>query len=210
MANTLASNQVWQTRAYTVKNNQTAVNVRHWKVFTVTGSSVTDVDFAAAFEAQIAPHYKALMAQAATWAGLDVQKIDPLPLSVPLFGNTIGGSGSITGDAMPAQVCGLLSLRTNFGGKKFRGRIYLPFPGEDSSGTGGIPLPAYLAAAAVLKDDYITNLTIVGAAGSATLVPQIWHRLTRTSTDVVGGVVKGGWATQRRRGVFGKANAPPT
>lgn len=57
------------------------------------------------------------------------------PTQVPSAGEHavgVAGSRSVADDELPSQACGLLSLRTAFAGRSFRGRMFLP-PIESSN-----------------------------------------------------------------------------
>lgn len=117
---------------------------------------------------------------------------------------------------MAGQVSGIYSVETAFSGRGYRGRQYIPFPASVFSTAGP---PSYMSAA------YRTLLSALalGTSGGtfidvgASTYNLIWC-LYHSSPEAVAGTytpittykVGQNWATQRRRGDFGKLNNVPT
>jgi hypothetical protein len=141
--------------------------------------------------------------------GMDGQVI--LPTLLTPVGNTTGnGFGDNAGDALPRQTSGIISLVTALGGRKNRGRVYVPFPSETDNAIAGHPTAGYVTAlgdlAAILTGPYIG----VGAGGNTNdLQPVILHRVDGSVTPITGHFERSFWATQRRRGDFGRPNTGP-
>lgn len=86
--------------------------------------------------------------------------------------------GSASGDNLPRQTQGLvrLSTATVVGGRRLRGRLFVPGPVEDSNDGAGLPTSTYVT-------DVTTAASTLLAAGATASVPVVWHR----PTDGAGG-----------------------
>jgi hypothetical protein len=74
----------------------------------------------------------------------------------------------------------------------------------------GIPSATYISNAQALGNVLsIPTGAIPNGAGSLNMSPVIWHRSTNTFTLINGYVVRPKFATQRRRGDFGRVNIMP-
>lgn len=186
---------------------QRSVNVRHWRVTAVTGAGRSDSQIAIALSTVFAPLWKNLMNVNAAWTNLFVQKVRPLPAAIPRLTNADAGAGLVAGDPLPPQTCGLIALQTALAGRSFRGRIYVPFPGEAHSGVDGMPVGAYLAALDNLAVALTTARVVASGGDSVSFQPVIYNAATGATTDIAEYRVRIVWATQRRRSFASKPDA---
>jgi hypothetical protein len=116
--------------------------------------------------------------------------------------------GTQVGDTLPSQTAFVITLRTQFAGKSFRGRIYLPSGGEASNDINGNALPAFETAALAFINGINTNLQASGLALAVMSRPEPGHTIPAKiinpragGTERVTGVFSRGlhWETQRRR-----------
>jgi len=203
-----AADDFWTVRVACITEDQAAINVLNYKIGTVVGGGVTDADAAATFDALFAPLYKALLSEEAEYYGVAVQRFFPTPRTVAIPIVASRGAGSVTGDMLPGQVSGIISLVTDFAGRKYRGRMYIPFPGE-ADNVDHIPTSSYETRLNSLAVAVVTPVVVTAGGDSAEFRPQIYHRGTSTSDSITGSNSKRLWATQRRRGDFGQRNMPP-
>jgi hypothetical protein len=199
-----------QLRIYCKKADQASVNVRHYLTTAKAGSGTTIGLFLSALEtAGLPADMKALINEDAAYMGIDGQVIFPT-LLVPLQSNVASGFGDTAGDPLPSQTSGIITLRTTLGGRANRGRFYIPFPTETDNDTTGKPTSTYVAAAQTLADTLKASLVNVGAGGNTnSFAPVILHRDTMTTTAITDATAQQKWATQRRRGAFGRPNVTP-
>lgn len=209
MPTPLALNDVCRLRIACYSANQQGINVTHWKVTSVTGASQTDAQVAAAFDSTLAPRYKAAISAEARYRGVSFQRILPIPATFPQTVTTNDGVGSVAGHMMSTQTSGILSSQTEFAGAKYRGRVYIPFPSEGSNDTDGLPNAAYVTLIEDIGDELFTTIVVSVGGDSVTLTPVIYHRATGTTTKVDNFIARQKWATQRRRGSYGKTNPTP-
>jgi len=202
-------NEVWQVRIYTQEQAQLGINVLHYRVDSITGVAATDAQLAARMDLLFGPLMTPLMCSAASYRGIGVQRVNPGPPTVEVYANAEEGDGEVAGDPLPKQTCGIITKRTPLAGRRFRGRMYVPFPSEASNDTDANPVAGYLAALAALAGQ-VADIVLVGTLPStSSMTPVIYHRSTQTTTDLVSCSVNDRWATQRRRGDYGRTNVSP-
>lgn len=166
-------------------------------------------EIAAALATTFQADFKAFMPSVARFRGVSAQDLSN-PVSVPYTDATKDGAGTNGALLAPTQTSGLIQKRTLSGGRKNRGRIYVGFPSQANiAGTGGMN-GAGLTLLANIQDTIDVSQTIVGAGGTTTLDLVVWHRGGAFDYTLVNQLVAvGEWATQRRRGQFGRINVTP-
>ncbi len=178
------------------------------------GSAWSSEDYWTAFDALFVPSFlRAVVSNDAFYLGAKMySKFSILPPQVEK--NPIG-SGPGTGGAgyIPTQNSGLIQWHSGLGGKRGRGRSYMPFPATLDTSPTGLTSTDYRLRMSQVADIFVTpfNLFNVGAGGgtmdvgpctSYTLPPSgVPYRLNSYT-------IANGFATQRRRGYFGRPNFP--
>lgn len=209
MATTLKLNDVAEVKLANTFTDQLALNIRHYLVAAVTGGSATDQEAADQLASLFKPSYNALCNAASAFFGAQAQVIRPVT-TLPAHSTAPAAANGITGAALPRQDCGLITLRTNLVGRANRGRFYVPFPSTIDNLPSGEPVPGYVIRLGTMALVILQTVTVGGAGGgTAQLTPVIFHRKTGLVTSLVNFVVRTSWATQRRRGSFGRPNAAP-
>lgn len=205
----LAFNDLVEIRLFSKQDQQTAINVLHYQVNAISAGTPTEQQVCDAFRTYIAGAMASVMNGNAQFRGVGLRKIYPAPIGTEFFSKdtTAGGVGA---DALPKQTCGLISWRCNGKGPKYRGRTYIPFPDETSSSAAGAPIAAYVTDAKALADKLLnTGALIYSGVNTITLALQVIRAPSVLLNPVVYHVVPYKWATQRRRGDFGRPNALP-
>lgn len=202
----------YQVKFYCKCVPQIGINIRH---FAITGQVIAqpEQELADMISTRFATKYKALLGSFSTYFGCLTQKLVAglwVTQATSKLGNGIGSNG----ETLPMQVAGIVTLKTLTPGRRGRGRAYIPFPGEmGNDGTLSAPAPnaAYLANLVLLGNDFdsvvLPGVTVPG--NTITLAGAIFHRSTTTFTDIVGITAQAKWATQKRRGSYGRPNADP-
>lgn len=203
----MPAGDIWQVIFHNGLVDQVGLNVRHYRTNSETGTGATQVEIATALSPLFAPLYKALMTNTASFLGVTAQKIRPVPVQMRGSFGGDGGAGTAGVDPIPRQVAGLISHKTEFAGPGFRGRSYVPFPDENDNTLQGLPTAGYITRLAALATEMSDQQVIVGAAGTTTIDPVVFRRVQNTFSFIVDpSVASGRWATQRRRGSFGRLN----
>jgi len=209
MASVLLDGDLLIVRIAMFHTDQAGLNIRHYRVSNSQGAGVTDQEVVDALDLLYEFDYKASLSSAATYRGVSVQKFLPAPPLQAVFSTVSAGIGGLVGDPLPKQVAGLVTLRTQFAGRKFRGRMYIPFPSESVNEVDTQPSAAYIASIAAIGTNMIAQQSIGLAPDTADVTPVLFHRLGGTTDDLTSRVASPLWATQRRRGDFGRKNILP-
>lgn len=224
MASILTAGVICEETIFCLLDAQLGVMRRHWITSTIVGGTVTDFDVAQARDNAIATALKPCLATAAEFRGISwQQRWRPVGGFIPLlrqFG--IGGQGVGTGaagDPLPKQVSGVISLRTEAAGPKYRGRMYVPFPSEGANDADQKPSAAYVALLDTLGALWVGTETIVVGADSVDITPILWHQndpvppattpIQPSYNIIEAATGKLYWGTQRRRGDYGATNVTP-
>jgi hypothetical protein len=203
----LAVADVWEVASACTQDGQTAFTVTHHLVQSLI-AQVTDEELATFFATAAGPLFKAYLPTTATWYGAKVRRVTPLPPSFPASSRAATGIGSVASDPLPKQVALVVTKQTGLGGRRYRGRMYLPFWHEGYNSAGNRPEAAAITAGDNIATLFLTLQTVVGAGGSANLLPVLYHRATRTYDIITSHRTNGIWGTQRRRGDYGRLNSP--
>jgi len=196
--------QIWTYNAV----NQNGLIGCNYYITTKTGfGDITFGDVAEDFCNWIKASTVAVLSTDATFSGVKCFQLTQPP--TPLGGiATDPASGGDAGGILPGQVCGITSYRTLLTGRAYRGRHYLPFPSQANVDTDGTPSTTYLTDANIWQGKYRTYGPLTVGAVTATFVPIVFHKASGTHTVIGDGFAKKKWATQRRRGDFGRLNNP--
>lgn len=203
----LILNNLYRVIHYCVAGEQTALNVLHYEVTAKTTTGYDLDDGAAAITAIFKAPYQQLLSSQASYYGATSQRIEP-PDADTMYGFKNIGVGFQTGDMLPRQTCGLISWKTDKAGRRGRGRTYIPFPPEIKNEADSRPSDGYVEDVQDLAT-LMKTITLSDEVGDVTLRLQIYHRDLHTWRQVAARTVKKKWATQRRRGSFGRPNPPP-
>lgn len=206
---TLALNDVLEARVVCYRGNQTAYNVRHYKVVGVSGTSSTTDAAATAIAGLVDTPYLPLLTDDAFFYGVGVRRILPLPASDEASDITFTAAGTAGSTPLPTQVSGVITFRTGLAGPANRGRIYTPFPDETDNQVTGIPGGTYIADLQTLANNFALPISVGTGGNTAQLVPVLFHRATGGTTAITSAQARAKWGTQRRRGAYGQPNGLP-
>ena len=214
MAAALTVGMILQARAWCVNDQQVSVTTLHHRVDVLSGPVVTDVDFLNGWDTTFAPYFIGLIANGSKYYGSSMQILGPGPLGLlrtTIASQSVGHGGA---DRLPSQVSGLIRWGTNTGGRAYKGRIYLPFPSEEQNNVDGYPITGYLAGLDALGNEYVSHTVWGLSLGAQTIVPVLRHRKNKVGvipapTQISTWVSSNQWATQRKRGAFGRPNNVP-
>jgi hypothetical protein len=202
-----------ELRIYCKQGQQVSVNTLHWKPSAVSGPTITEADFLAVIEPIYAPLWKGIINNNATYEGMTMQIITA-PISLASKNNLSTGFGTGGATSAATQTAGLIQWGTGLGGRKYRGRLFLPFPSTAEDGTTGFPNTGYMVGLAAIKDEYVGHTAWTIGGGAQTILPVLRHRKDKTGvtsdpTVIFSGTPVQAWATQKKRGYFGRPNASP-
>lgn len=202
---------ILQARLVAHNNEQVSYNILHYQVSAIVAPEPTMQEKATAAEALWGPLLKAVMGNNADWRGLGLKTINPLPGTQEFVSTANAGNGAIASELLPRQCCGLISKNTGLPGRRYRGRMYVPFPTENTNDAQGHPTGAYLILLSGLATQLATPIVVAGGGGgSCVLTPILLHKTGVPGYSlIIGALERPAWATQRRRGSYGRPNVLP-
>jgi hypothetical protein len=212
----LLRGRVWTRYA---DERQAAVNTVHYFVSAVGTTPATDDDAALALHDIIHLSYPPLMSSLTSYRGVQMQILSPIPPFQALFvegffGDDILGTSGET--SLPSQTCGLVEYQTGAARQRGRGRSYLAFPATANDDGTGKPSAGGRAAMLAIASDLSAGLSVSRDGRTATLVRVLKHGKDKDHvqifpywTAVTGHSVSVFWATQKKRGNWGRSNLSP-
>lgn len=216
MAN-ITVNSYYKHRTFCYQGNQVGINVRYLKIVTAAGVPVTETAFITTLDTLFATLYKPWLSTTGTYVGSDIQDITgTLPFPVQVGSNANNGPGTQAGQPLPAQVSGLIKTQTMFTGRGYRGRCYIPFPASQWVQTGPPPVvsAAGIAVLTAIADATFGTLPLTVAGNVITYQWLLRHGnlpgVLGTYTPLINAIPVNSWATQKRRGDYGRTNPMPT
>jgi len=194
-----------------------SLHVLHHRVTFLTGPApgVTIAEIAASLSAIMGPGYQLLMPASAAYRGVGVKNLMPPPTQEAT--SVVGAGPGVAGGAeIPQQVSYLVNFKTANSGRGFRGRIYPGFVSNVFVNTSGNMNAAGLTAIQLMAATIVGNFTITSGANQTTIQLVILRRQYQklplvfpTTADVISITARNAFATQRRRGDFGRTNTTP-
>jgi len=199
----------WLVKWVFLMNDQVAFTQLHYRITNADGL-MTGAGFATAIATVTATPIKALIANTVEFRGIIVQRVFPKPVSFPESSTTFAGAGTGGATILPRQASGIITTQTDFGGPRFRGRMYIPFPSTAyQDAASGKPTAGYVSALDGFRSVAIATLTDNTAPGTYDARPCLMDRVTGGTTDITASLSRQRWATQKRRGDYGQQNITP-
>jgi len=190
---------------------QASTNSRKWQLTNLsTGTSFPSNAILDSLDLNFSANVIPLLSSDATYYGSQLYLLNPLALPPrPEFTVTNQAAGTAGAGLLPGQTSGLVSLYSPTLGKIGQGRTYVPFPCPDDNAADGTPTAGYVARLADLGVFLKSDLVVVNGGQTATFKPCLYRGGTDTPRFFDTAVNHDAWATQRRRGSFGRLNKAP-
>jgi hypothetical protein len=212
MSTPLVTGDVWQLKVYTYQGNQLGLNVLFYRLGISTGSPTAENQIQSIYT-QIGAVLLPLLENTAIYYGLGLTRWMVRPTPSAIYYQNGGAAGAAGAGPLPGQTTGMITKLTGLGGRANRGRVYVPFPARASAtGSPLIPTVGYVTALAAYAGVILTNLTTTdGGLNGQTWLPVLKHgnAFPPSVTLINGATPRQKWATQRRRGDYGRANQIP-
>lgn len=187
-------------------NDQSGVFGISWYVLTNVGGALYAGDFATYLGNAVEGDLQAALPSAAALGVLRVNFLGTPPTKAGGMAESAANGSNVSG-IQGQQVSGIITWYTDLGGPQYRGRSYVPFPSLDTVDVDGLPTVTYNTQLATLAAS-IFSITTVGVGGATiTIKPIIYHRATNTDATITDYRVRGLFATQKRRGNYGRLNS---
>lgn len=200
-----------EVKIFVLATDQLGINIRHFQVVAVGGTIPSNQEVADAYSDTLAPIYAALLPGGATFYGVAYRRLLP-GVPTTYFTSRLGTTaGTATGSLQPRQASGLITLRTGLPGRAHRGRVFLPFVSSAFCTAAGHPTTAGVVLMGNVGDALRGPTTFTESVFSSSFTGKgrIWHRASMTQDDISTTVAQSRWATQKRRGDYGRVNALP-
>jgi len=211
MSQNIAVNDIIVVQTVAQDGSQVAVLNRYWFAENTIGpGSVTFTNVADFFDVFNGTNLPPILANTAGYVETRVRRI--FPANTDQWGviNSNAAVGTAGAVGLPKQTCGLVKFITADLGHHGSGRSYMPFPAVASNETVGQPTAGYVADVGDWALGFTTDpTTITVGAASLILQPVLWDRAASAKRFITGFQVSTDWATQRRRGAFGRTNRVP-
>lgn len=217
----VTNGDVYKIRAfcYDTPLTQVCINsIYHVITGVGAGSTVLQDSYLSAISALFGAWYKPLMGATAGYRGASLQLVSgALPYPVPITSITGNGAGTAAGNNLPLQVSYVVSLPTALSGKHYRGRIYPGFPPASFSDVNGAMNAGGQAAIATFAANFLgaTSITITGYTITGLWAVRAFIKGHPPAPNVIAynsvttPIGQPRWATQRRRGQYGRINNLP-
>lgn len=155
---------------------------------------------------------KGLIYNGASFVGTSIRlkpNPDALATDYRSLGNGVGTAGAV---ALPTQAAGLTTFTSNVMGKHGEGRNYWPFPAAADNELAGAPTASYVTRISNVAALLLAPLTVSGdPSGTGRVYPILQYTATTIGVPATmsGYRAHNAWATQRKRGAFGRVNQSP-
>jgi hypothetical protein len=158
---------------------------------------------------------KACLSTSATLVGAKLSAVWPPPRALGGI-VTEGAVGTGGAGTLPGQVSGIIKNVTIVAGRAYRGRYYMPFPYAAAVDTDNTPVAGYVTKLNNFAVQFVANISAMPVATTYNFNPVIYHRkagkaglpLANSFDFIANTIGEKLWATQRRRGDFGRLNSP--
>lgn len=213
----VAPNDIIEAKFFCMTSDQLGLSVCHFNVGPVVVGNVPPQAIADRLANYSAVLFQNLMPASAQFYGTGVKDISQTPPPVSTFSAMGRGAGLQPGILLPTQTSGLITWRTPFAGRKYRGRMYVPFPWVAAdAGANDLPSIAYMFNLNALATALTTPIVVSSGPNNLTLNLAVYHRpkvgppaVPQSADNVTSYTTLQLWATQRRRGDHGRKNLPP-
>lgn len=204
---------VLEVTMFSEHEEQLGVNVLHY-VTSATSGIFPSTTLAAAFSGRFATTMKAWLTDGAFYKGVKLRTLTAVGgiLPGPDFSSSGNGAGT-GGGLLPRQLAGLIAKRINAQGPHARGRVFIPFPGADMMETGALSAAGRTnleAIAVQLFGTIAAGFTLTAGGVSVYVTPLLKISGIANGTVLYSYTRSAEFATQRRRGFYGRPNRIPT
>lgn len=190
--------------------NQLGICGCHFQVTGILGVGVTLDQIANVFDASTAATAVGMLPASATYRGMQVKSVDT-PSALPGTGVVHAGGGTFSASVGPRSVSLTVTKLTAKIGRKHRGRMYVPFVPSAAfdAGNDGEPTAAYTTAVAAWVAATWQGGNVTVGLDQTTLSPIVYQKTTKTADLITAFRTNEKWASQHRRGDYGRTNTFP-
>jgi len=190
-------------------DQQNAFMIRHYVAEELVAGVVDISLIPAAISDLMGESFRAAMSSLSTYRGCTVKRLQPNPSDA--FSTTAdSGVGDFDNNVLPTQVAGLISWRTGFAGRSKRGRSYMPFPPDVASSPDGHVTNGHKTLLNNIAVNLSTDVVVSAGGASYNIAPIVYSRKLDQRFLITSHIIRGEWATQRKRSHSNPGDALPT
>jgi hypothetical protein len=202
----IAEGDIFEVRVYVRNAGQLGMNVRHMRVYSpASEGAVSFQQLANALALVIQPLYTPLLNITCEFRGVTLQRVSTNPPSATYAAPNLV-VGTLESSLLPSGTAGLIALKTDEGGRRHRGRMYIPFPCHTHNSDLGHPTEGYRGSLADIGAFFTGAQFITTVVGDVVMENVVFHRDTLTGTGITSFTVRNKWALQERRADYGPLN----
>lgn len=195
----MAVGDVFEFASVCYTGSQNQINVFHMRVLSLVGAQLPFQTIADQISGSWGSVITTAISNLTTYKGIKFRQVSA-PKTAVIITTNGQANGTLTGDRLPLQVSGLVSLRAASAPPRTRGRIYVPSPVEGQNDANGNPTAGYQTILASIGSYLIADHNIVVGAQTTVLRPVLFRDGTPSFFfDLTTSIVRANWATQRRR-----------
>jgi hypothetical protein len=187
-----------------------ALNRLAYEITALVSGAPTDQDFVTAFSTAIATDWRALLGSNCVYEGcIGTLHAFGTPTPFAKVESTAGtGAGTFGSNMSSAQTAGLIAWHTPRAGPAHRGRMYVPGVPQGAYASNEKPSVGYQTALDTFAAN-ILNFTLAASGGRSASCQFCLRNRTGTLQVVTGFASRPKWATQKRRGDYGRPTGSP-
>lgn len=201
----MSSGDVYKCGVTSWLNSQLGLVLRYYRVISVGGFGILDSVLAEGIFGYLGPLFADCQSADAEVLGVAVRNLSVTPPLAFAISSGAALPGTVTGNELPTQTCGIVTLGTGLAGRVNRGRSYIPFPAVADQDTDGRPDTSYMTALTTLSAALISPITVTSGGNSVDIEP-VLRRGDGTVIPLTTAIARRAWGTQRSRGVYGATN----
>ena len=159
------------------------------------------------------PLYRDTQSTTTRTLGMKMSRLGVSPSPLPGI-CTDTTNGAVASPSLPTAITPLVKLTTTMAGRPYRGRMYVPFPPLNAADTDQQVTAAYQALLVTWGNAFLSGISVSAGTSTYDFLPVIYHRkaaaggvpAANTFDIVTDWNVEAAFATQHRRGAFGRTN----
>jgi len=196
---------------YNDTNVQLGLNDWYYVCDSFVGSGASTQDAVDQWSTGAAPFYYPLFTSNSRYYGAMINRYrTAFPVTKTRNSANSRAAGTAAGFEIPTQVSGLITKETDVGGRSGRGRAYIPFPDTTAVDIAGHPSALYKANLTLLAGFAMAAQIFNSAGNTSNCSPCLFRPGPPVKGEHITQMrVSSKFATQRRRGDYGRLNAVP-
>jgi hypothetical protein len=175
MSTTLIEGDLLSVKVFCQDSTQVSITSLYYKLGVVVGGPITDSQMVGPLSTYMGTQFKTWLTVNSSYLGVRLQVLRDSGTSPYVPSTTGNGIGSALGDTLPPQVAGGIVKLTDNAARRYRGFVYVPFPGELYADDNGQVNGAGVTALGVLGLSILGTIALTNV-WTAALDAVIWSK----------------------------------